>query len=287
MSGVKRKPRAKAAPPEPPRMLDRPGKWKLIWKRQRQILRRTLAGVVLLAVLGLAGLAAQAIGQGASVGERLADATGQLGLRVQEIRIEGRQKTPEPLLRAAIGVRTGDPILGMSVRDAKGRIESIAWVQSATVERRLPGLIVVQIVERRPFAVWYLDGKKSLIDRQGEKVDDSDVSTFEGELPMVAGLGAPKAAAAFLDILATQPEIQARVFAAVRIGERRWNLRMQNGTDILLPEGAEKLALDKLAALQASHSLLDRPLQAVDLRLPDRLVIRPAVEKTAVARKPS
>ncbi len=289
MSGVKRKPRAKTPPQPAPaaRMPDRPGKWKLIWKRQRQILRRAAAGAVLLGAIGLIGVVAQAIGQGASFGERLGDATGRLGLRVETIRFEGQEKTPEPLLRAALGVREGDPILGMSVADARARIESIAWVQSATVERRLPGEIVVQIVERRPFAVWQLGGKKSLIDRNGDKVTDADIATFESELPLVVGPGAQKSVAALMELLARQPEIQSRMVAAVRVGERRWNLRMNNGADILLPEGAEEAALAKLAALQASHALLDRPLQAVDLRLPDRLVIRPAGDKPILARKPT
>jgi cell division protein FtsQ len=91
----------------------------------------------------------------------------------------------------------------------------------------------------------------------------------------VVGLGAPQAAAPLIDALAAQPTLQGRVVAAVRVGERRWNLRMNNGMDVLLPEGAEAQALAKLVELQASHALLDRPLQALDLRLPDRLVVRP------------
>ena len=293
MSGVKRK-RRPAEPAIPPafaasaaRMPDRPGKWKLIWRRQRQILRRALAGSILLGVLIAGGLVAQAIGQGASFRDRIGDATGRLGLIVQTIRIEGRQKTPEYVLLDAIGVREGDPILGFSVREARARIEAIAWVQSATVERRLPGTIVVQVVERRPFAVWQLDGKFTLVDKAGNLVTDSDVATFSDQLPLIVGPGAPKAAAALLDMLAAQPDIQSRMVAAVRVGERRWNLRMNNGADVLLPEGAEVAALAKLAALQASHALLDRPLQAVDLRLPDRLVIRPAVERQTAGRKPT
>jgi len=43
----------------------------------------------------------------------------------------------------------------------------------------------------------------------------------------------------------------------------------------------------RLVDLQASHGLLDRPLQVVDLRLPDRLVIRPAGDRPAPARKPT
>ena len=37
----------------------------------------------------------------------------------------------------------------------------------------------------------------------------------------------------------------------------------------------EAAALARLAELQASQALLDRPLAAIDLRLPDQLVLRP------------
>lgn len=278
-----------AAPPPAARMLpDRPGRWRLLWKRQKQILRQALAGTVLVCVLLLAGLAVQSFGQGTSLRARLGDATARLGLRVQEIRIEGQQKTPDELLRAALGVQRGDSILGFSVDAARRRLEAIDWVKSATVERRLPGLVVVKLVERRPFAVWQLDGKFTLVDRDGNTVSDSDVATFADQVPLIVGPGAPQAAAALLDLLQQQPGILSRMVAAVRIGDRRWNLRMKNGADILLPEGAEAQALARLAQLQSQYALLDRPLRTVDLRLPDRLVIRPAGgTPTTATRKPT
>ena len=280
---------ASARPAMPAQMPDRPGRWKLMWKRQRQILRRAVAGFALISAVVTVLLVLHSLGEGASFRERLGDATGLLGLRVTEIRYVGNRKTPEMLLSAALGVRTGDPILGFSVSEARARLESIAWVQSATVERRLPGVVLVQIEERRPFAVWQLDGKFTLVDRDGNMVTDSDVATFARDVPLIVGPGAPKAAAALMDMLGAQPEILTRMTAAVRVGDRRWNLRMNNGADILLPEGAEPQALARLAALQASHALLDRPLQAVDLRLPDRLVIRPAAspDHPPATRKPT
>jgi len=160
-------------------------------------------------------------------------------------------------------------------------------VQSAIVERQLPGTIVVELTERRPFAVWQYEGKFVLIDRKGDKVTDSDVAVFANQVPLVVGPGADKAAAALIDLLATQPDLMARVVAAVRVGNRRWNLRMNNGADVLLPEGAEGQGLAKLAELQANYALLDRPLQAVDLRLPDRLVVRPIPIPPTAPRKPT
>ena len=74
--------------------------------------------------------------------------------------------------------------------------------------------------------------------------------------------------------------------AAVRVGERRWNLQLNNGADVMLPEGHEVAALDRLVQLQQDHALLDRPLVAVDMRLPDRLVLRPHPPTDADRRNP-
>jgi cell division protein FtsQ len=259
-------------------MQDRPGRWKLLWRNQRRRLRSAalLAGAGGLVFGGLYGL--QALGDGASLRERIGDVAATMGLRVENVVVEGRTKTPEVMLRAALGIRPGEPILSYSLDEARRRLESIKWVEHATVERHLPGTIVVRLTERRPFAVWQTEGRFRLVDRDGEVVTDSDVAQFADQLPLVVGAGAPKAAAGLIDLLGHHPELQSRLVAAVRVGERRWNLRMTNGADIMLPEGAEAQALAKLAELQATQSLLDRPLAVVDLRLPDRMVVRPQAE---------
>jgi len=102
----------------------------------------------------------------------------------------------------------------------------------------------------------------------------------------VVGVGAPPSAAALLDALTARPALQQRVVAAVRVGERRWNLRLNNGADVMLPEAHEVAALDRLMQLQQDHDLLDRPLVAIDMRLPDRLVLRPHTPDT-VAQPPN
>lgn len=274
--------KAKAAlPAAPSRLPDRPSRWRLLLRRRGSVLRQ----LAQLAVLGMAGIVlagmVQSLGTGTNWGDRFASASGRLGLAVRQVVIEGREKTPEFTLRAAIGANPGDPILAIPLAEMRKRVESINWVQSAVVERRLPGTLLVRITERSPFAVWQNEGVFRLIDRAGGVVADSDVAAFYKQLPLVVGRGAPDAAAALIDALAKAPVIQPRVAAAVRVGERRWNLRLASGTDVLLPEGAEAAALARLAELQASQQLLDRPLAVIDMRLPDRLVLRPASEKPA------
>jgi cell division protein FtsQ len=259
-----------------PRMkgeIARPSRLKLLMRRQRRNLRLVAvfaAGFGVLLAGGMISHSAQRGGTIASMQERLGKA---IDLRVTGIDVKGRANTPEPLLRAALGVSVGDPILGFSVEGARSRIESLSWVEHVAVERRLPGTIVVDLVERRPFAIWQNGGKFQLIDRAGNVVDNEDVSAFS-ELPLVVGLDVPAHAAAMLDALSAQPSIKNRVGAIVRVGERRWNLQLNNGITVMLPEGHETVALQRLAELQADQSLLDRPLVFVDMRLPDRLAVR-------------
>lgn len=264
-------------------VVDRPAPWRLMLRRSRRFLRPALwvggAVVVCLVVIfvlrsGRAGGAATE--SLAGLRERLGVVTAASGLRVQEVKIEGRANTPEPLLRAAIGVSKGDPILGFSVEAARSRIETLSWVEHATVERRLPGTVVVFLQERRPFAIWQNHGKFQLVDREGQVVNQ-DVSQFK-KLPLIVGMGAPAAAAPLLDALTDRPALAEKVVAAVRVGERRWNLRMHSGADVMLPEGHEVAAIDRLMQLEQDHSLLERPLAAIDMRLPDRLVLRPKQE---------
>ena len=122
----------------------------------------------------------------ATLRERIGGVTALAGLRVTDVVIEGRANTPEPLLRAALGVSKGDPILGFSVEMARQRIATLSWVEHATVERRLPGTIVVVLQERRPFAIWQNQGKFVLIDRNGQVVANQNVAEFR-QLPLVVG----------------------------------------------------------------------------------------------------
>jgi cell division protein FtsQ len=252
----------------------RPSRLKLMVRRQRRMLR-PLALAAGSFVIVIAGMMVVRSAETGGFAARLQKSFARgVDLRVQQIVINGRSNTPDDQLRAALGVSVGDPILDFSVSGARDRIESLAWVAHVAVERRLPGTVVVDLQERRPFAIWQKDHKFVLIDRNGEVVTNEAVEQFS-KLPLVVGAGAPPHAAELLDDLGKVADIADRVEAAVRVGERRWNLRLKNGITVMLPEEHQDLALAKLHELQQSQALLDRPLIFVDLRLPDRMTVRP------------
>jgi cell division protein FtsQ len=284
--------RVSAAPPKPARrppgppprrteprdMKDRPRGWILALRRQRRRIRPTLYLLAAVALAISVAAVVQASSHAASLTslrQRFGALGAAFGLRVQTVVIEGRTMTPEPLLNAAIGVDKGDPLLGYSVAAARARIVTLASVQDATVERRWPSTILVSLTERHAFAVWQHDGRFMLIDRDGSLLADQDVR-LAGLLPLVVGNGAPGHAAELLDAVAGHKEIQSHLVAAVRVSDRRWNLHMTSGADVLLPEDGQAGALDRLDTLQTTHRLLDRRLQVIDLRLADRTTLRPA-----------
>jgi cell division protein FtsQ len=264
---------------------DRPNRLKLLLRRQKRLLRPAAWVVFSLVVIMVGVIAVHSAAPGgtlATLRERFGGATAFAGLRITNVVIEGRANTPEPLLLAAMGVAKGDPILGFSVEMARQRVETLSWVEHATVERRLPGTVVVFLQERRPFAIWQNQGKFVLIDRAGQLVANQNVAEFR-QLPLLVGPGAPAGAATLVDALTDRPDLQKRVVAAVRIAERRWNLRLNNGADVMLPEGHEVQAIARLMQLQQQHALLDRPLAAIDMRLADRLVLRPRADADTAA----
>ncbi len=204
------------------------------------------------------------------------------GLVVRNVLCEGRLETSRAAILDALGARHGQPILAFDPGDAKERLESLAWVRAAAVERRLPDTVLVRLVERRPLALWQREGRLVLVDEQGVVLQSHGGERF-AHLPLIVGADAPRHAPALFAMLAKEPALESRVAAAVRVGGRRWNLRLDNGIDVRLPEERADAAWRRLADLERRHGLLGRDVIAVDLRIPDRLVVqmRPAAVERA------
>lgn len=218
-----------------------------------------------------------------AIGNGFMNATANAGLRVEDVVVSGRTRADAEEILAALDLERGSPILGVDMDDARTRIESIGWISSAEIARRLPDVIYVRVVERRPLALWQHDGNTALVDRDGKVIQRSDLETFAG-FPLIVGEGAPQHAAQLLDLLSAYPAVADATEAAVRVSDRRWNLRLENGIDVRLPEKDLATALDRLEEFQREHDLFDRDVIAVDLRVPDRLIVR-VNPNAAVPRK--
>jgi cell division protein FtsQ len=213
------------------------------------------------------------------------EATAGLGLKVERVTVEGRRDTPGELLLSTIEVEAGDPILGIDAEALRLRLEDLPWIRSAAVERRLPDEIRLVIVEREAVALWQRDGRYHLVDRYGDVMPVAEVENYAGML-VLTGADAPAEAQALLELLALEPELATRVVAAQRVGQRRWNLQLDNGVDVRLPEEEPAAAWRALAAMERDQGLIDRDLVMIDMRVPDRLVVRLSPAAAELRRTP-
>jgi len=248
-----------------------------VWARLR------LACLGLLLVGATAGAAwtwnAGVIGrQWAALGEAVDHLALRGGLVVRSVTVEGRDRTSPTRLLAALGIGRGEPILRFDPHAARARVEALPWVESARVERRLPDSIHVVLTERQPLALWQrgADGDFAVIDQAGVPLE-VDTRPF-ATLPVIVGADAPGRVPRLLAMLAAEPALAERLRAATWVGGRRWTLRLdaiEGGIDIDLPEHDPAGAWARLARLERHGRLLARHIDRVDLRVPDRLVVRP------------
>lgn len=266
---------------------------RLRWRLRRLLLRLRPVAVGL--ICAFAGVLVYILWSG-GVFDRVLTATSaalentavRRGMHVRTIRIEGRRRTDADDLSAAIQVRKGEPLMQVDIGAIRDRVEELGWVARARVSRNWPDTLFVTIEERKPFAIWQYREEHRLIDRAGTVISGESVDAY-GNLPQVVGKGANVHAAEFLALLEVRPVLRARVRAANRVGDRRWNLIVDGGVTVLLPEGGEARALDELIALDSEHSLLARGVSMIDMRFTDRLIVRleKGRERVSSKKKPA
>lgn len=155
------------------------------------------------------------------------------------------------------------------------RLLQFGWVKDARILRRLPDTLVIDIVERKPAALWQNQGQLALIDSEGVVLDHVPIDRMP-DLPLLIGPGANAQEQELASLLADVPTLKPQLASATWVGGRRWDLNMQSGETIALPEGydAARTALVKFAHADKQTGLLGHGLLRFDLRVPGKMIVR-------------
>ena len=210
------------------------------------------------------------------------DAASAAGFRISEIALTGEHHLSREDILHLAGITGRTSLLFLDAAHARGRLLADPWVAEATVLKLYPDRLRIGIKERAAFALWQKDGHVALIAADGT-VLEPDVTPQFAALPLVVGEGAAHDAKDFLALTARYPALAKQVAASVLVADRRWNLHLQNGVEVLLPEDDPDRALQILTDLDRDKSLLSRDITVVDLRLPDRVTVRQS-DAAAAAR---
>lgn len=207
---------------------------------------------------------------------RLADgALSAIGLGIETVTVTGNAETTQFSVLEMLELDPGASLPGFDAHAARARVSQLPWISDVTVRKTYPGVLAVSLKEKLPFALWQHEDAIVVIDRDGETIVAFEGPRFS-DLPLLVGAGANERAADFLHNLAAYSGIANRLRAAVRVAERRWNLVLDNGITVKLPEANPFAAVAELVALDESENLLSRAVSVVDLRLEDRITVHPA-----------
>jgi len=242
-----------------------------------QEVQRIVTWIILAALTLLALVAAQYAGLIAAGYQQYAALAAKAGFQVQRVEVTGMERVDQLKVYKLVFAEKDRAMPLVDIDKVRADLLQYGWIKDARIARRLPDTLAVEIIERKPAALWQRDGKYSLIDANGIVL--ANVGAGEGgELPTLNGRQANAHIVALNALLDKASALKSHVSGATWIGNRRWDLQFQTGETLALPEGeAEAVkALLNFARLDGVHRLLGRDLIHFDLRDPDRAYFRKA-----------
>ncbi len=189
--------------------------------------------------------------------------------------------TIDPVVMAAAGIDWRSSVPFLDVNEVRERLLRVPLIAQASVRKIYPNEIAITQVEREPAALWQKNGEISVIAADGTVIDAMRDDRY-ASLPLVVGDDANTKLPEYLALIAAAGPLAERIKAGTYVSGRRWTLKF-DGIDVRLPEADPAAALARLVRFEREAGLLEKDIIAVDLRMPDRLVVR-LTEEAAAAR---
>ncbi|NLS20772.1 cell division protein FtsQ/DivIB [Rhizobium sp. P40RR-XXII] len=227
----------------------------------------TVSVFMLLAATGLYGMSLG--GHTQAVAEATTSAA---GFAIEDVKVSGNDETSEIEILQLLGLDGTTSLVALDADAARLKIANLPWVENVEVRKVYPRAVEVKLTERRAYAIWQHGSELSLIQKDGSVIAPLRDNKF-AKLPLFVGRDAETAAASVEDAFAKWPDVRGHVKAFVRVAGRRWDLYLDNGVIIKLPEDNVDGALARLTKLDKDENLLQRDIAAIDLRLDDRTAI--------------
>ncbi len=198
----------------------------------------------------------------------------ETGFAVKYVDIKGRNHTSNQHILAALNIHEGDAILRLELTEMRERLINIGWIKDALVRRHLPDRLEIILQERIPLALWQTDDGHKVIDSAGKIITEAHSQKFT-HLPVISGKNAPAKAYQILQMLQTEPELFADVWAVQLVSDRRWDVYLRSGVTVRLPEQDAGSAWSRLALIEQEKQITARDISTIDLRVPNKLVVEP------------
>jgi cell division protein FtsQ len=154
------------------------------WQKQRpklKIVRRIAYWTLQLAAAGVVALGLSAVGK--LLLHHLENAP---GFATSAIEITGPTQLSKAEIERIAGLAIGKNVFQVSAEQATAKLNAEPWIETATVQRRLPGTYRIQVKERRALALLSV-GELYLVGEDGNAFKPLG-SGDPGDLPLITGI---------------------------------------------------------------------------------------------------
>jgi len=194
--------------------------------------------------------------------------------RVNLLTIEGADRAVEEDIREIFPVHFPVSSFDLNLDQLRQVISDLPAVADVNLSIRKGGILAAELRLREPVALWRSRNGLSVIDIEGARISSADSRSDRAELPVVVGVGADTVVGEAIDIFTAANPLEPRLRGLVRMGERRWDVVLDRGQRILLPEENPVQALEQVIVLNQVQDMLARDLVVVDMRLAARPTLR-------------
>jgi len=160
------------------------------------------------------------------------------------------------------------PLIQNLIDDIK---EKLPWIRRLVISRAMPNILNITVEEYNPFAVWQKSDEKFLTDKEGNLIPFEESPEFEN-MVILSGDGANINARSIFNILVIDPQLSAHVYSATWVGNRRWDIRLDSGLLIKLPENNIHKAWQSLIEIYNKEGSIIG-LKMIDLRIVDKIYL--------------
>jgi len=226
-------------------------------------------------------------------------AAGLQWLRVQHISVSGNQRISTGEVMLLVEGLKGDSLLATDLEGWRSRLLASPWIADATLRRRLPATIEIEIRERKPLGLARVGHDLQLVDGTGA-IDAFGPRYADLDLPIIDGLiittsspkpridpGRAQTVGRFLADLRTRPALSRRV-SQIDVTDAHDLHVILDGDSAVVRLGDTLFAerLQSYADLQSTLRERVPEIDYVDLRFGERVYVGPARAATSAVTRP-
>lgn len=193
---------------------------------------------------------------------------------VSAMTVDGASRGTSEDIRDILSLSFPTSSFDLDLPAIRERVEELPAIASVAVRVRPGGILELNVAERTPVVVWRTHKGLTLVDPEGNVTGPAISRAAHAKMPLIAGEGAEHHVQEALRLFSAAAPLAERVIGLVRVGERRWDLVLDRGQRIKLPEQGSVEALDRVVALNHAEELLERDIKVVDMRLAHRPTVQ-------------